>query len=261
MSRAYVKLCQDSELKTFLTCFHTHSHSLSGLVRVGTTHLCASSLYRGHLSLNIAYLAWVHHFLVSGCRSSFKCSSETVKTDRRTKNFYYKFCLKCFLHRKAPLRVISHSLFVDCFQELSVSVWPGPIRTQTCDLAAVPHFQMHSHTPTLFLHYLSLSKFPSFFHCPVFFSIPVCFLWTTGNVSGSVRDPYCCLCPLFCHAGRIRNSYSCSAVTKAVWLWRSFPALVEEQQKSQTSATTKTKSYLSKPAKTKTSLSKIYEWQ
>lgn len=98
---------------------------------------------------------------------------------------------------------------------------------------------IHTHPHLIFLHYLSLSKFPSFFHCPVFFSIPaisffqmsfqfVCFLWATGNVSGSVRDPYCCLCPLFCHAGRIRNSYSCSAVTKAVWLWRSFPALVEE---------------------------------
>lgn len=95
-----------------------------------------------------------------------------------------------------------------------------------------------------------------FFRCP---SILSASLWTTCNVSGSVRDPYCCLRTLFCHAGRIRNSYSCSAVTKAVWLWRSFPALAEEQQKSQTSATAKTKSYLSKPAKTKTSLSKIYE--
>lgn len=177
------------------------------------------------------------------------------------------------LHLDFESSVIPHSLFVDCFQELSVSVWPGPIRTQPCDLAAVPHFQMHSHTPTLksffitslfpnfhhffTVHFSSLSL-PShfFFRCP---SILSASLWTTCNVSGSVRDPYCCLRTLFCHAGRIRNSYSCSAVTKAVWLWRSFPALAEEQQKSQTSATAKTKSYLSKPAKTKTSLSKIYE--
>lgn len=59
--------------------------------------------------------------------------------------------------------VIPHSLFVDCFQELSVSVWPGPIRTQPCDLAAVPHFQMHSHTPTLKSFFIT-SLFPNFHH-------------------------------------------------------------------------------------------------
>jgi len=121
-------------------------------------------------------------------------------------------------------------------------------------------FLTHSHTHPHLESFFITSKFPSFFHYQDFFSIiDVNFffrfssilsssLWTTGNVSGSVRDPYCCLCPLF---WRIGNSYSCSAVTRAVWLWRSFSAFVEEQQKNQTSATAKTKSYLSKTCKNK----------
>lgn len=154
-----------------LSLAHSLTDCLSGLVRVGTTLLYASWLYRGHLALIIAYLAWVHHFLASGCRSSFQHSSIFIKTDRRMIILILgsKLSVLFSSHRKLNSSItaiwndISHSLFVDCFQVLAASVWPGPIRTQTrlCDLAGVPYFQTHAHTPTLksFVN----TKFPFFF--------------------------------------------------------------------------------------------------
>ncbi len=105
------------------------------------------------------------------------------------------------------------------------------------------------------------TKFPSFFHSPVislslpshfsrFPSIVSSFLWTTGNVSSSVLTPV--------------SFILLSDVQELLQLFYRDQSLAVEviscpcRTRNQTSATAKINSYLLKPVKTKTSLSKIH---
>lgn len=114
------------------------------------------------------------------------------------------------------------------------------------NLSSIPNFH-----PFFTLQFSSLSLPSHFFRFP---SILSSSLWTTGNVSSSVLTPMSFI--LLSDVQELLQLFYRDQSSSAVEVI-SCPCWTENQ----TSATAKTNSYLSKPVKTKTPLSKIrYEW-